>query len=63
MENNGYPLPYDEFDDQELFDEDLAVASYTECTGLTPSAPLSNAQLRSYSRIYDIPLGGENEGD
>lgn len=49
-------LPYDENDDRELFDDSFHAASVSECTGLIPSAPLSESEIRSYSDIYDIPL-------
>ena len=57
---NHYPKrasqPYDEEDDETLFDDLLSVASSTECTGLIPSTADSDAELDSYSDIYDIPL-------
>lgn len=48
--------PYNMQDDEELFDEEFAVASATECTGLMPAAPATEPEVRSYSDIYDIPL-------
>lgn len=53
------PLPYDAQDDDELFDELYSVASATECTGLIPAAPVSEASVDSYSDIYDVPLASD----
>ena len=39
-----------------LFDDLFSVASSTECTGLIPNIADSDAELDSYSDIYDIPL-------
>lgn len=49
---------YDNEDDREVYDELFEVASSMECTGLIPAAPESNAEVDSYSEIYDIPLSG-----
>lgn len=53
-------LPYDAQDEEELFDDQMSVSSMTECTGLIPSAPVSEPEIDSYSAIYDIPLAGES---
>lgn len=57
---NRYPenptRPYDEEDQESLFDNLFSVASNTECTGLIPGTAVSDAELDSYSEIYDIPL-------
>ena len=55
------PLPYDAEDGEELFDDSMSVSSMTECTGLIPSAPVSEPEIDSYSAIYDIPLAGESQ--
>lgn len=52
------PEPYDAEDGEELFDDTMSVSSMTECTGLIPSAPVSEPEIDSYSAIYDIPLAG-----
>ncbi len=49
-------LPYDCSDDRELFDDSFHAASMSECTGLIPTAPVSQSEVYSYSQIYDIPL-------
>lgn len=55
------PLPYDAADEEELFDDQMSVSSMTECTGLIPSAPVSEPEIDSYSAIYDIPLAGDSK--
>lgn len=55
------PLPYDEQDGDELFEDQMSVSSMTECTGLIPSAPVSEPEIDSYSAIYDIPLAGDGK--
>ncbi|MBE6885370.1 MAG: hypothetical protein E7486_00340 [Ruminococcaceae bacterium] len=47
-------------EDADLFEDDMAVASASECTGLIPSAPAGWNGLM-YSQIYDIPLPEEEE--
>ena len=49
-------LPYDDNTDRELFDNDFHTASMSDCTGLIPTAPLDNNEIKSYSDIFDIPL-------
>ena len=52
------PEPYNAEDGEDLFDDAMSVSSMTECTGLIPSAPVSEPEIDSYSAIYDIPLAG-----
>ena len=40
-----------------------AVASDTECTGLTPTPPTDEAQAESYADILDLPLPGNEPPD
>ena len=55
-------LPYDEQDDRYLFDDDgMAVASSGECTGMMPTPAKTEAELESYSRIYNVPLAKEEQ--
>lgn len=49
-------MPIDPLDERELFDNDFAVESMTECTGLIPAGQVSAAEAESYSEIYDIPI-------
>lgn len=49
-------LPYDDETDRELFDNDFHAASMSDCTGLIPTAPENESEIRSYSDIFDIPL-------
>lgn len=56
------PLPYNEEDGRELFDNLFAVASTTECTGLIPAVPGGEPEeTASYSDIYDVPLANEKK--
>ena len=48
--------PYDSDTDRELFDDSFHAASMSECTGLIPTAPIDESEVRSYSDIFDIPL-------
>ena len=48
--------PYNTEDDRALFQNDMPVASATECTGLIPAAAETEEELHAYSEIYDIPL-------
>lgn len=41
-------------DNDKFFDQNT-VASYTECTGLIPTPPLSEDEAESYKEIYDVP--------
>ena len=43
-------------ENQYLFDNEFAVGSMTECTGLIPNAPTDDDDTQSYSEIYDVPL-------
>ena len=43
-------------ENQYLFDNEFAVSSMTECTGLIPNAPTDDDDTQSYSEIYDVPL-------
>lgn len=56
-----YPHPYNLSDDDDLYDENFAVASTMECTGLIPAAPASVQDVDSYNEIYDIPLSKNAE--
>lgn len=58
MEPYG-PHPSDGEDSEDLYNELFSVASMTECTGLIPSAPENEAEVDSYSEIYDIPMSGD----
>ena len=40
----------------DLFDNEFAVQSMTECTGLIPNAPTDDDDTQAYSEIYDVPL-------
>lgn len=60
--DNRRPYPIDEEDGLELYSNLYDVASATECTGLTPSAPLDTSEIEAYSDIYDIPLAVESGG-
>lgn len=39
----------------DLLDEEMKVASSTECTGLISIPPQNEDEADSYSEIYDIP--------
>lgn len=41
--------------DDDLFFEIDTVASATECTGLIPALPLTEAQAQAYTDLYSIP--------
>lgn len=51
------PKQQHESDDEILFQEMMSVASASECTGLMPAAPISNAQVDALREIYPIPPG------
>lgn len=53
-------LPYGAQDADEPWDEGLTVMSSTECTGLIPASPASEAEVDSYTEIYDIPLSKDS---
>lgn len=56
-DKQGLPNRNNIQNDEELFLEDTSVvASTMECTGLTPSAVLSEEEAESYSEIYPVPL-------
>ena len=38
------------------FNDNSAVASSTECTGLLPTPAIDEEELDSYTDIYDVPL-------
>lgn len=42
--------------DYELYYNLNAVASFSDCTGLIPSLPLSDAESESYNELLRIPL-------
>ncbi|MFU0833828.1 MAG: DUF4316 domain-containing protein [Oscillospiraceae bacterium] len=42
-------------EDDVSFMNEQSVASATECTGLTPSLPLTEDEAESYSNIYPVP--------
>lgn len=48
--------PIERQDKEALFRHLNAVASSTECTGLIPTPATEEAELDSYSDIYDVPL-------
>ncbi len=48
-----FPL-YDEDSVSNILRADV-VASATECTGLIPSAPLSEDEMDSYTSLYSVP--------
>ena len=48
--------PVDRQDKEAIFRHLNAVASSTECTGLIPTPATDEAELDSYSDIYDVPL-------
>jgi len=51
------PYPY-AFSMEEDIDEELqSVASATECTGLMPSALLTEDEVNGLREIYDVPPG------
>lgn len=50
------PYPFDFNDDMTLYDDEFQVVSNSECTGLIPSEPFNDYELKSYESIYDIPL-------
>lgn len=56
-------LPEDPDDARQIFDDLFNVASGMECTGLIPSAPYDDYEIRSYSDIYDIPLSADQDCD
>ena len=60
-QHNSGSMPYDREDEEELYREMLSVASSTECTGLIPSAPLTQPMVDSYGEIYDLPLTEDNQ--
>lgn len=50
-------LPFNEETNRQLWDNDeIRVASATECTGLMPTPVTTDDAVESYSNIYDIPL-------
>ena len=40
----------------EFTDDLFSVASATECTGLCYAPPLDDAEVESYTDVYEIPL-------
>jgi|GEM_PF-1551186 len=56
-------MPRDPDDGRRIFDDLFNVASGMECTGLIPSAPYDDYEIRSYSDIYDIPLSSDQDVD
>ena len=46
-EQNDNAMPYD---------DGYEAVSMSECTGLIPSAPFTDSEVRSYADIYDVPL-------
>ncbi len=59
MKTKKRPIDYE--DDDELFDDIFPVASSCECTGLMPFAVHDESEIKSYGRIYDIPLSDSLE--
>lgn len=53
--------PYNPEDDDYLFDEEMSVASSTECTGMMPTPSKTEDEIESYSKIYDIPLAVDDQ--
>ena len=53
-------MPVDPYDEEELYEEMMAVASSTECTGLVPTPPVTNPEVSAYSEIYDSPLSKDD---
>lgn len=45
---HGYPLYSDN-------DDGMHVVSQTDCTGVIPSSPASEAEAESYSDLYNLP--------
>ena len=39
----------------------MHTVSQTECTGLEPESPLTEAQAESYTQLYDIPYTEQKE--
>lgn len=65
MEPKKFPnAPFPNYGDEEedLFDNELTVSSCSDCTGLIPSSPDTDADIKSYQDIYNIPLA-KNEID
>ncbi len=48
-----YPDPDEEYWD-DLADDSMKVSSGTDCTGLIPSAPLTDYEFGSYTDLYDF---------
>ncbi len=51
---NDNDLPYDDTMTENTFMERNPIASWTECTGLTPSAVLTEVAAESYGELYGI---------
>lgn len=61
MNNRPYrPEPYSSPQEEEFPPDDrFSVASATDCTGLIPSAPASEAEVASYGEIKNLTLSKE----
>lgn len=51
------PYPYAFSSGEEIDEEMQSVASATECTGLIPSALLTEDEINGLREIYDVPPG------
>jgi hypothetical protein len=51
-------LPYDDDD----FFENGSVSSASDCTGLIPSAPVSESEAESYAQLMEIPNPQKKHG-
>lgn len=54
-ENKRNDEPRLKLEDDVSFMNEQSVASATECTGLTPSLPVTEDEAESYSNIYPVP--------
>jgi hypothetical protein len=54
-ENQKHDEPRLKLEDDISFMNEQSVASATECTGLTPSLPVTEDEAESYSDIYPVP--------
>lgn len=63
MKNEKRPMNYVSNDERTFFVGSNNAASATECTGLIPSPPESDAELLSYSDIYELPVDSKSTDD
>lgn len=51
-----FSKPYHMHEDDDSPGSQFYVASSTDCTGLIPSAPVTENEVDSYNELYDVPL-------